>query len=149
MTVAQMRPLIDRAVSSGGIFTFIPNGTSMLPLLRPGIDSVELSAADDARIGDIVLYQRENGVYVLHRIVSEKDGAFVMCGDNQYKLEYGIKREQIVALVSAINRDGKHIERGSEKLKKYERRLPLMRKTKKIKTKTRLFLSKVKHFFIP
>ncbi len=149
MTVAQMRPLIDRALSSGGIFTFTPNGTSMLPLLRPGEDSVELTAPDGAGTGDIVLYKRENGAYVLHRIVSERDGSFVMCGDNQYKLEYGIKPEQIVALVSAINRDGEHIERGSDRLKKYERRLPFMRKSKKIRTETRRLLSKIKHLLIP
>lgn len=148
MTVAEMRPLIDQALSSGGIFTFIPRGTSMMPLLREGVDSVELCPPDGIAIGDIALYQRTNGSYVLHRIVGEQDGAYVMCGDNQYKFEYGIKKEQIVAMVCALNRDGKHVERDDPELLKYVKNLPHRRRKKKIKTGLHTFLSKIKHKII-
>lgn len=149
MTVAEMRPLIDAALSSGGIFTFSPRGTSMLPLIRAELDTVELIKPNELSEGDIVLYLRKNGDYVLHRIIYvSQDGSFAMCGDNQYNLEYGIGREQIIAKVEAINRGGKHISCDSPKMKRYIRRLPYMRASKKLRFRIRLALSKIKRRII-
>lgn len=144
-----MRPLIDAALSSGGIFTFSPRGTSMLPLIRAGRDTVELSAVSEVSEGDIVLYLRKSGDYVLHRVISvSSKGSYIMCGDNQYKLEYGVEKEQIVAKVEAINRDGKHIPCDSPKMKRYIKRLPHMRKAKERRVRLRTALSRLKHRII-
>ena len=58
-------------------------GSSMLPFLVPGRDSVLLARPGRRlRRGDMVLYRREGGGYVLHRIVAcQRDGAFAMAGD--------------------------------------------------------------------
>ena len=101
-----MLPLIEAAIESGGVFTLHPKGDSMKPLLRSGMDGVQLSAPDGAGVGDIVLFRRDNGQFVIHRIVDEKDDGFVFCGDNQCVLEGGIKREQFIAKGCAIVRDG-------------------------------------------
>ena len=39
----QLMPLILKQLQSGGTVRFKPHGTSMLPMLREGIDSVVLS----------------------------------------------------------------------------------------------------------
>ena len=82
-------------------------GTSMCPFLRPG-DCVYLSkAAEHFRPGDIVLYRRNNGNYILHRIIkTEKDGTLLITGDNQTQLEPVDGSVQIQALVTAANRKG-------------------------------------------
>ena len=68
----------------------------------------------DLTRGDVVFYQRPNGMYVLHRIVrTAPDGTYVLCGDAQTVLEPGVRREQIFARVSAIRRKGKIIKPGS------------------------------------
>ncbi len=103
---------IDEVLSSGGEFHIYPRGTSMLPIIKQGRDSVVLrrNSKRPAQKYDIVLYRRENGQFVLHRVLNvEKDGTYVMCGDNQTKIEHGIKGEQIVGYVSEIYRNGKPI----------------------------------------
>lgn len=62
-------------------------GTSMLPMLRQGIDTVALERVDSPSALsplDVILFQREDGSYVLHRIVRVEHGAnaFLVFGDN-------------------------------------------------------------------
>ena len=106
MSVASMLPLIEAAIESGGVFTLRPKGDSMKPLIRSGIDGIQLTSPEGAGVGDIVLFRRENGDFVIHRIVDEAPDGFVFCGDNQCVLERGIKREQFIAKGCAIVRDG-------------------------------------------
>lgn len=102
-----MMPLMKEVLASGKSVQFMPYGQSMLPMLRPGRDSVILtSLPDELKKYDLVLYQRDNGRYVLHRIniVGEN---YVCMGDNQFQYEKGIRREQMIGIVSAFFRDEK------------------------------------------
>ncbi len=104
---------IEQVLSSGGEFHLYPKGTSMLPLIKQNRDSVVLkrNTKMPAKKHDIAFYRRQNGQFVLHRVMNiEDDGTYTMCGDNQTKLEYGIKREQIIGYVSAIHRKGKPLK---------------------------------------
>ena len=76
-------------------------GGSMSPYLVSGRDHVFLCPlrGERLRVGDICLYRRENGAYILHRIVGKKNGTFTFAGDAQTEREYGIRREQILARV--------------------------------------------------
>ena len=66
-----------------------------------------------ARRGDMLLYQRSSGQYVLHRVwKAEKDGTFTMVGDAQTELEHGIREEQIIAIVTSVVRKGKSMAPG-------------------------------------
>ncbi len=102
-------PLIREKLDAGHCVQFSPSGTSMLPMLRQGIDSVILSPLPDKlKKYDLPLYRRHNGQYVLHRIV--KTGKTYSCiGDNQYNLENGLLKEQMIALVTTFFRAGKEI----------------------------------------
>lgn len=97
--------LIEEVLSSGGEFRLYPKGTSMLPLLVQGKDSVVLKRkpAELLKKHDIAFYRRKSGQFVLHRIMKiESDGSYTMCGDNQLVLERGIQSEQILGYVSEI-----------------------------------------------
>lgn len=108
--IADYAAAIREVMDSGGEFTLYPRGTSMLPLIMQERDSVTLEQPQGAlHRGDIAFYQRENGQYVLHRIIGERDGAFTMCGDNQLAPEYGVKPEQIIAKAAYITRKGSKI----------------------------------------
>ena len=66
----ELMPLISERLSAGGSVRFSPHGTSMLPMLKDGRDQVVLSPLPDKlKKYDLPLYRRENGQYVLHRIV--------------------------------------------------------------------------------
>jgi len=114
--------VIEEVLENDGEFRISPKGTSMLPLIRQGRDSVVLKRNCEkvAKKHDIAFYKRESGAFVLHRVMKiTKDGKYVMCGDNQTVLEYGIKREQIIGYVSGLYRDGKFLSVDSFRYRAY------------------------------
>ncbi len=97
--------VVLEALDSGSRVAFTPRGRSMTPTLRDARDVVYLTRATNPTRYDVVLYRRDSGQYVLHRIVGvASDGTFVLCGDGQTALERGIRREQILAKVAAFKR---------------------------------------------
>ena len=110
MRLDDLMPLIRERLAAGQTVSFFPNGVSMLPMLRQGRDSVELSPAPERlKKYDLPLYQRDNGQYVLHRVVAVGED-YTCIGDNQFLLEPGVEHRQVIALVTAFTRDGRRIE---------------------------------------
>lgn len=102
-------PLIKESLSAGKSVKLSPKGTSMLPMLRQGRDSVLLSPLNGKlKKYDLPFYQRRNGQYVLHRIV-KSDDTYTCIGDNQFDLERGVCHDQMIAVVTAFYRDGRKI----------------------------------------
>ena len=108
LKMEQLIPLMRERLEAGQSVRFSPRGISMLPMLRQDLDSVVLSSLpDQLKKYDIVLYRRENGQYVLHRIVAVGQ-TYTCMGDNQLVLEPGLKRSQMIAIVTAFYRGKKH-----------------------------------------
>ena len=92
----------------------IISGNSMAPFLVHGRDTVYLSKLTRRpKKGDMILYRRDNGRYILHRICSISGDSFTMIGDAQTQREPGITRDQILARVTAVRRKGKLLQKGS------------------------------------
>ncbi len=103
----QVMPLIREQLAAGQSVRFSPMGTSMLPMLRQGMDAVVLSPLPPKlKKYDLPLYQRENGQFVLHRIVAVGD-TYTCVGDNQFVRESMVTQEQMIALVTAFTRGKK------------------------------------------
>lgn len=100
--------LKELLLDQGKEVSILVSGGSMTPFLIHQRDKVLLSpVSGPLKRGDVVMYQRDDGLYVLHRIVRlQKDGKYVLCGDAQIQLEPNVCREQIFARVSAIERKG-------------------------------------------
>lgn len=113
-------------------------GISMQPLLQHMRDSVIIVPADTVRLrtGDIVLYDRWNGRYALHRVIRKGKHGFDMAGDNQQHTEKNLPYEQITGVVSGIERNGRYISRDSLRLRIYG-------KTVAWTTYPRIFVEKV------
>lgn len=111
IALADALPLIEAVFEKGGEFELHPHGTSMLPTIKEGRDTVMLSPAHPPyRRGDLLLYRRKNGTFVLHRVVKvEKDGTLSFRGDNQYFIEMGILPSQVIAIVKRYYRKGKEV----------------------------------------
>ena len=93
-------PSISKKISEGGSVEMTVAGNSMRPTLLDRVSKVRLTAIKVPKRGDMVLYRRENGTFVLHRIVRTcHDGTIIFCGDSQYQFESGIRREQLLAVV--------------------------------------------------
>ena len=90
------------------------SGNSMAPFLIHGRDTVYLSRVTrPLKRGDMILYRRDCGAYVLHRICAAEGDTFCLIGDGQQEKEYGIRRDQVIALVTAVRRKGKLLKKGS------------------------------------
>ena len=85
-------------------------GSSMHPTLRDRLDTVYLKQAD-GRVGkgDVILYRRENGSYILHRVVKCTAEGFLCAGDNQYQKE-AVAPQQVLAVVTAFQRGAKWVD---------------------------------------
>lgn len=100
-------PLMKEYLSAGKTVKFAPRGISMLPMLRQGRDCVVLSPLPSKlKKYDLPLYQRDDGHYVLHRIVKVGD-TYTCIGDNQFEFESGLRHDQMIAVVSAFTRGEK------------------------------------------
>ena len=76
-------------------------GNSMCPFLHPG-DIVYLNRYTELEKGDIVLFTRPDGSFVLHRIYQiKKDGSYLILGDNQM-LPEPVPAERIHAIVTSV-----------------------------------------------
>ena len=103
----QLMPLFLEQFAQGKSVKFAPRGISMLPMIRQGIDTVTLAPiVKPLKKYDIPLYRRDDGRYVLHRIVGVGE-TFVCMGDNQFTKESGLRNDQMIAVVTAFTRGEK------------------------------------------
>ena len=105
-------PFIEEAFSRNLDFQIPITGTSMNPLLYQNRDYVKIQKPVlPLKIGDIPLYRRKDGAFVLHRVVGIKDnGEYVMCGDNQFILEFGITDKNIIGVAKTLIINGEEID---------------------------------------
>lgn len=103
--------VMDHMFDNGQTVWIVVSGMSMFPFLREDIDMVELKRTEFSNIkrGDIVLVQRLNGEYVLHRVFKKNPCDLLLVGDAQQWLEGPILENQLKAVVVSIKRNNKVI----------------------------------------
>lgn len=106
----ELMDLVRERLAAGQVIRYLPfRGISMLPMLRQGKDSVELSPLPEKlHKYDIPVYQYPSGKYVMHRIIAVQEDCCICRGDNLTEPER-ISREQMIGIVSAFRRGEKRI----------------------------------------
>ena len=103
LDMSDIYEIIDIAFKNNQSIILKVRGMSMFPLLKDNRDSFKLEKIiSKPKRKDIVLYKRDNGQYVLHRIIKEKDNLYTIVGDNQHVKEYPIRLDQILGVVSEV-----------------------------------------------
>lgn len=117
----ELEPIILEKLASDGIVSFSSHGTSMMPMLRDGKDSIDLiKKPDKIRKYDVIFYKRDDGHFVLHRVVKVcKDNTFILRGDNQYIKEKGVRYDNVIAILKSFTRKGKKYNVNQFKYKLY------------------------------
>ena len=117
----ELLPFIEEALNNDKTFIIPITGTSMRPLLIAGRDTVTLKKCNTTlKKGDLPLYRRKDGAFVLHRVVGfTENGNYIMCGDNQFLKEKGIAHNQIIGVVTEITRNSKTFSVESKKYQRY------------------------------
>ena len=100
---------INKVLTKGQTARITVTGQSMYPFLRDCQDSVGLASETYQNIlrGDIVLIRRDNGEYVLHRVIRKCTDTFYIIGDGQVRVEGPLKSSQLIAKVRTVWR-GEH-----------------------------------------
>jgi hypothetical protein len=98
--------LIQLQLDNGGRANLTVTGNSMRPMLTNRRDSVTLVRTEKYTIGQIPLFRRDNGAYVLHRIIEVTEDGYICCGDNQ-AIREPVREDQIVAVVAEFVKNGK------------------------------------------
>jgi hypothetical protein len=107
---------IDEALERQGMIVTVPVGTSMWPMLRNRKDNIVIrKTKGPLKKYDVPLYRRANGQFVLHRILDVKPDGYVICGDNQYRMEHGVKESQILGVLTAFYRGDRFVDCNSNK----------------------------------
>lgn len=108
---AELFPAISEMLQNGQKVRITVTGNSMMPFLMENRDSVELSSTtiDDLHFGQIALIRRNDGVYILHRIILKVKSSFYLAGDAQCWVEGPLLPDQLVALVTNMWRKDKLI----------------------------------------
>ncbi len=101
---AELFPAISELLHNNRKVRLTVTGDSMMPFLRENTDSVELSAAafEELHFGQIILIKRENGQYILHRLIRKMKACFYIAGDAQLWTEGPLLPEQLVAVVTNV-----------------------------------------------
>lgn len=103
-----------------GTLIFPSIGYSMYPLIKENHDILIIDKIKEPlKKYDVVLFKRENGNYVLHRILGKNKKGYIISGDNQYRREFNVKENQIIGILSKIDKGNKIITMNDEDYLKY------------------------------
>ena len=99
---------VEDILKERGTLIYSNVGTSMMPLLRQGKDLfvIRSKGPERCRRGDVVLYKRPPGRYVLHRVVEVLEDGYVILGDHCADRENGITDADILGVMTGYIRDG-------------------------------------------
>ena len=103
---------IERSIKELGYAVAPIAGTSMMPLLKEGRDRVELEPCSQERLkkGDVVLYKKNDGTLVLHRIIKTENGEFfTVLGDHQFNNAERVNNNQIIAVACGFFIKGRYV----------------------------------------
>ncbi len=100
----------EEQLDKNGYLVYTNKGVSMMPLLRQGRDVMVIRKRGAERLKkyDAVLFKRDNGAYVLHRILKVREHDYLIVGDNCRQKEY-VDDGHILGILTEIQRDGKTI----------------------------------------
>ncbi len=103
--------VLRELTEEGKTVSMLIAGSSMTPFLVHRRDTIYFEKPKrDLRKGDMVFYQRDNGQFIMHRICKVcRDGTYNIVGDNQIEIEEHVRRDQIFALITQVQRKGKII----------------------------------------
>lgn len=116
-----MMSTFEDILEKDGRLIYTNVGTSMMPLLRQRRDLMVIEKKGPERLHwlDVPLFKRDNGQYVLHRVMWVRKNDYVICGDNQWYLERGITDKHILGVLVQVDRDGKTLDMRSPKMRAY------------------------------
>lgn len=109
-------------LEKNGSLAFVPSGNSMWPIIKNRGQSVIITKKKERlKKYDVAFYIRDNGAYVLHRVIEVTDSGYVTCGDAQFMREQ-VGEEQVFGVLAGFYVGKEYIDATNQKyLRKVKR----------------------------
>lgn len=104
-----------KLMEEGREVNFTPLGSSMLPFIKGGKDSVILRKMPSVEVGDIVLVRLEGPRYVLHRIICKDGDSLTLMGDGNIAGTESCSTSDVLGTVTAIIKGKRKVTPGKGK----------------------------------
>lgn len=139
-------------LEKNGILAFVPGGNSMWPTLKNrGQSVVVLSKTQKLKRYDVALYLRDNGAFVLHRVIEPTEWGYIICGDSQFTLEK-VREEQVFGVMEGFYRGKKYIDCKDAKYNREVERWFRRKRIRKLRLKWFFFrqraINKLKRIYV-
>lgn len=110
------------ALNDKGATCVVPNGNSMWPFIKNHKQTVVIEKLKgDLELLDVILFKREDGSLVLHRLIDFKDNLLTVCGDSQLMPER-IKTDSVIGIMTGFYKGKKLVSSRNPKYLKKVRR---------------------------
>lgn len=135
-----------KELDANNAIAFVPSGNSMWPILKnKGQSVVVYKKTERLKRYDVALYERANGVYVLHRVMQPVSGGYIICGDSQFTLE-NVKEEQVFGVMAGFYRGADYISCVDGKYKKKVEKWYKNARRRKLRLRVFYFRVRVKRY---
>lgn len=94
------------ALKDGKVIALVPQGISMLPFIKGGVDQVYLLKKDRVAVGDIVLVEY-HGKHILHRVYAVDGEKITLMGDGNLEGTEQVAADEVMGTVVDIVHDGR------------------------------------------
>ena len=96
------------------------HGFSMMPLIRPEKDMITIMPLVRApMVGDIVMFRRSDGKYIVHRVYKTFTDGIQTWGDNCLVADAPRKRKDVFGLIVSVERNEKIYRLDTDKQRAY------------------------------
>lgn len=97
------------ALKDGKVIALVPQGISMLPFIKGGVDQVYLLKKDRVAVGDIVLVEYQ-GKHILHRVYAVDGEKITLMGDGNLEGTEQVAADEVMGTVVDIVHNGRHLK---------------------------------------
>ena len=102
-------------LEKNGSLAFVPSGNSMWPIIKNRGQSVIITKKKERlKKYDVAFYIRDNGAYVLHRVIDVTDSGYVTCGDAQFMREQ-VGEDQVFGVLAGFYVGKEYIDATNQK----------------------------------
>lgn len=99
---------IKEILDKYGKYSGLTTGTSMLPLLHQGKDTIiVVKPTERLKKYDVALYVTKKGKYIMHRVVEVHSDHYIITGDNLLAKEY-VTDDMICGRLAGFYKNGRH-----------------------------------------
>ncbi len=140
-------------LDKNGAIAFVPRGNSMWPIIKNHKQSVIIRKKEPSerlKPFDVAFYLRENGAFVLHRIISVTERGYLACGDSQFDLEM-VSEEQVFGVLEGFYKGKRYVKATDAKYLKRVKKWYARKRSRKFRLKCfylrNRIINKIKRIF--